>query len=254
KMLESEGFKEITLLGQNVNSYVSPDTGEDFADLLSTVAKTVPNMRIRFTTSHPKDISDKLIITMAENKNICKHLHLPVQSGSNKILKLMNRKYTVEHYLERINKIREILPDCSLTTDLIAGFPTESIEDHQGTLDILQKARYDGAFMFRYSPREGTKAYDLADDVPEDEKIRRLNEIIALQNTIALDLNKAEIGRIHEVLAEGPSKRNKSQWQGRTDTNKVVIFPIPDKIRKGDILKVQIKRYTSATLFGEIIL
>ncbi|MFP4369082.1 MAG: tRNA (N6-isopentenyl adenosine(37)-C2)-methylthiotransferase MiaB, partial [Candidatus Kapaibacterium sp.] len=223
--LKNKYIKEITLLGQNVNSYNDEESTFDFPGLLSECALAAPGIRFRFTTSHPKDMSDKLIEVMAEHDNICNHIHLPVQSGSDKILKAMNRRYTVEHYLERIVKIREYLPDASLTTDIIAGYPGESDEDHRATLDILRGVRYDGAFMFKYSPREGTKAYKFDDNVPDEIKTTRLNEIINLQHEISDTLNKAEQGKIHEVLVEGPSKRNKDEWMGRTKTNKVVIFP-----------------------------
>ncbi|MFN3270091.1 MAG: tRNA (N6-isopentenyl adenosine(37)-C2)-methylthiotransferase MiaB, partial [Candidatus Kapaibacteriota bacterium] len=224
KKLWDEGFKEVTLLGQNVNSYKCPETNSDFADLLRQCAKAVPNMRIRFITSHPQDMSDKLIETIAEHDNICKYIHLPIQSGSDRILQLMNRNYTYEHFLGRINKIRSLMPDCALSTDIIAGFPTETLEDHQATLRALEEIRFDGAYMFKYSPREHTKAYKMEDDVPEKEKIRRLNEIIDLQNRISKEINQSEHNKIHYVLAEGPSKKDKKQWSGRTDTNKVVIF------------------------------
>ncbi len=251
--LKNKYIKEITLLGQNVNSYNDEESTFDFPGLLSECALAAPGIRFRFTTSHPKDMSDKLIEVMAEHDNICNHIHLPVQSGSDKILKAMNRRYTVEHYLERIVKIREYLPDASLTTDIIAGYPGESDEDHRATLDILRGVRYDGAFMFKYSPREGTKAYKLDDNVPDEIKTTRLNEIINLQHEISDTLNKAEQGKIHEVLVEGPSKRNKDEWMGRTKTNKVVIFPNENLVySEGDVVTCKITRHTSATLFGEI--
>lgn len=254
RALNKQNIKEITLLGQNVNSFKDPDTKKDFSDLLEACAKEFPMMRIRYMTSHPKDMSDKLIEIMAQYNNICKHIHLPVQSGSNRILKKMHRVYTIEHYLGRIQKIRELMPDCSLSTDIIAGFPTETEEDHQMTLDLLQQVRYDGAFMFKYSPREGTKAYEFEDDVPDEVKIRRLNEIINLQNKISAEKNQTEIGKVHTILVEGPSKKNRYEWQGRTDTNKVTIFPNYEGIYKmGDFVKVKINRSTSATLFGEVI-
>jgi len=253
KKLWDEGFKEVTLLGQNVNSYKCPETKADFADLLRQCAKSVPEMRIRFITSHPQDMSDKLIETIGEFHNICKYIHLPLQSGSNRILELMNRNYTYEHYLGRIEKIRSTIPNCALSTDIIAGFPTETIEDHEATLKALEEIRFDGAYMFRYSPREHTKAYRMEDDVPEKEKIRRLNEIIDLQNKISKEINLSEHNKIHEVLVEGPSKKDKKYWQGRTDTNKVVIFKPLEKTQVGEIVKVKINNSTSATLFGEII-
>jgi len=252
--LWEQGFKEVTLLGQNVNSYRDPVTGADFADLLAACAEAVPQMRIRYLTSHPRDMSDKLIDTMAAYDNICKYIHLPVQSGSNRILQLMNRGYTVEQYLERIERIRSVMPDCALSTDIIAGFCTETEEDHRATLELLRTVRYDGAYMFKYSPREGTKAWKWGDDVPEEVKIRRLNEIIALQQQISYEINQhKELGRIHEVLVEGPSKRNPEQWQGRTDTNKVVIFARTPECRVGALLRVRIHAATSATLFGEVL-
>lgn len=253
KKLWDEGFKEVTLLGQNVNSYKCPETNSDFADLLRECAKAVPSMRIRFITSHPQDMSNKLIETIASYENICKYIHLPIQSGSNRILELMNRNYTYEHYLERINKIRSLMPDCALSTDIIAGFPTETLEDHYATLRALEEIRFDGAYMFKYSPREHTKAFKMVDDVPEKEKIRRLNEIIDLQNRISREINLGEHGKIHYVLVEGQSKKDKSQWSGRTDTNKVVIFKPNAQTMVGEIVKVKITNSTSATLFGEIV-
>ncbi len=253
KTLQSDGFKEITLLGQNVNSYKCPETKNDFADLLTKAAELAPDIRFRFTSSHPKDISDKLIEAIAEKSNLCNHIHLAMQSGSNRILKLMNRRYTIEHYLSRIDKIKTTIPGVSLTTDIIAGFPTETEEDHQATLEAMKKIEYDGAFMFKYSPRENTKAYEFENDVPEEIKLRRLNEIIALQQEISNKLNKKEVGKTHQVLVEAPSKKNANEWSGRTDTNKVVIFPKTDNIKAGDLISVKIHNYTSATLFGEII-
>ncbi len=252
KDLEKGGIKEITLLGQNVNSYMDKESNTDFPDLLRTIAEAVPNIRVRYTTSHPKDISDKLIEAMSEHKNICNYIHLPVQSGSNKVLKEMLREYTVEHYLERIAKCRELIPNVSFSTDIIAGFPNETEEEHQMTLDLLRKVRYDGAFMFKYSPRENTRSFKMEDNVNEEVKVRRLNEIIELQHEIARELNKEEIGRVHEVLVEGPSKKNEDEWMGRSDTNKVVIFPNADrKYNIGDLVNVKITESTSATLKGE---
>lgn len=253
KKLWDEGFKEVTLLGQNVNSYRCPTSNADFSDLLRSCSISVPKMWIRYVTSHPQDMSDKLIETMAEFDNICKYIHLPIQSGSNRILRLMNRNYSVEHYLARIEKIRELMPGCALSTDIIAGFPTETIEEHQQTLQVMELIRYDEAYMFKYSPREHTKAFRMVDDVPEKEKIRRLNEIIELQNKISKEINQSEYNRIHFVLAEGPARKNHKQWKGRTDTNKVVIFNPNPKIQVGDYVKVRIVGSTSATLFGEPI-
>lgn len=255
KHLWDNGFKEITLLGQNVNSYRDEERGFDFADLLAHTARAVPQMRIRYTTSHPQDMSDKLIDTMAEHDNICKYIHLPVQSGSNRILELMNRTYTVEHYLGRIRRIKQAMPDCAMSTDIIAGFCTETEEDHQRTLDVMREVRYEGAYMFAYSPRENTKAWKMGDDVPDEVKNRRLNEIIELQNGISREINGLEIGRTHGVLVEGPSKRNAAQWKGRTDTNKTVIFPHED-VRGyviGDIVSVTIESSSSATLVGKLV-
>ncbi len=252
--LQKQGIKEVTLLGQNVNSYVDLVNKADFAKLLDEVAKAVPEMRIRYTTSHPYDMTDELIEVMANHQNICKYIHLPVQSGSERILKLMNRHYTPEYYLERIEKIRFMMPYISLSTDIISGFPTENEEDHQQTLYLMEQVRFDGAYMFNYSPREKTKAYKWTDDVSDETKKRRLNEIIDLQNKISKENNKNEIGRIHEVLVEGASKKNKFQWQGRSDTNKVVIFDNANlKYQAGNIVKCKIKDSTSATLFGDVI-
>ncbi len=250
KSLRDRGFKEVNLLGQNVNSYRDGDY--DFPDLLSSVAKAVPDMRIRFTTSHPQDFSDKLIYTIAEYENICNYIHLPIQSGSNRILRLMNRTYTVEHYLERIEKARRIIPGVSLSTDIIAGFPTETEEDHKMTLEVMREVRYDGAFMFKYSPRERTKAYEMGDDVPDEVKTRRLNEIIDLQQRISFELNQELIGKEVEVLIEDYSKKSKDFYMGRTDTNKIVILPKRD-LNIGDYCRAKIIRANSATLFaGEV--
>ncbi|CUS99908.1 tRNA (N6-isopentenyl adenosine(37)-C2)-methylthiotransferase MiaB [Candidatus Kryptobacter tengchongensis] len=251
EMLSAQGYREVTLLGQNVNSY--RDGNYDFADLLSAVAQIDRNMRIRFTTSHPKDMSDKLIRTIAEHSNICNYIHLPVQSGSDRILQLMNRTYDRKHYLDLVRKIREMIPGVSLSTDIIAGFPTETEDDHKMTLSLLEEVRFDGAFMFKYSPREGTKAYEMGDDVPDDVKVRRLNEIIELQQKISYEINQGMIGSEVEVLVEGESKRSSDQWMGRTDTNKVVVFPKVDEVKPGDYIIVRIKKATSATLFGDIV-
>ncbi|CUS97110.1 tRNA-2-methylthio-N6-dimethylallyladenosine synthase [Candidatus Kryptobacter tengchongensis] len=251
EMLSAQGYREVTLLGQNVNSY--RDGNYDFADLLSAVAQIDRNMRIRFTTSHPKDMSDKLIRTIAEHSNICNYIHLPVQSGSDRILQLMNRTYDRKHYLDLVRRIREMIPGVSLSTDIIAGFPTETEDDHKMTLSLLEEVRFDGAFMFKYSPREGTKAYEMGDDVPDDVKVRRLNEIIELQQKISYEINQGMIGSEVEVLVEGESKRSSDQWMGRTDTNKVVVFPKVDEVKPGDYIIVRIKKATSATLFGDIV-
>lgn len=248
KSLYERGFKEVNLLGQNVNSY--KDGEYDFADLLAAVAKAVPTMRIRFTTSHPQDFSDKLIYTIAEYENICNYIHLPIQSGSNRILKLMNRTYTVEHYLERIEKARKIIPGLSISTDIIAGFPTETEEDHKMTLNVMREVRYDGAFMFKYSARERTKAWEMGDDVPDEVKTRRLNEIIELQQKISYEINQELLGKQVEVLVEDFSKKSKDFYMGRTDTNKIVIFP-KDGLNIGDYCIANIVRANSATLFAD---
>jgi len=250
----NQGYREVTLLGQNVNSYNWKDSDKeiDFADILKMVANVNPLLRVRFATSHPKDISDKLLYTIAETSNICNSIHLPVQSGSNKILKLMNRKYTREWYLERISAIKRIIPNCSLSTDIIAGFCTETEEDHNDTLSIMENVGYDLAYMFFYSEREGTyAAKNLSDDVPINIKKRRLSEIIEKQQKLSLINNKKEIGTVQEVLIEGKSKRNSSFLSGRTSRNKVVVFPAKDK-KPGDYVNVLITDCTTATLIGEI--
>jgi tRNA-2-methylthio-N6-dimethylallyladenosine synthase len=251
KQLSGRGFREITLLGQNVNSYW--DNNYDFADLLASAAAVDRNIRIRFTTSHPQDLSDKLLYTIAENSNLCKYIHLPVQSGSNKILDLMNRSYTIEHYLGLIEKAKKIIGEISFSTDIIAGFPTETAEDHKMTLDVMSNVRYDGAYMFKYSPREGTKAYNFKDDVAEETKSARLQEIIDLQQKVSYEINQSLIGREEVVLVEGKSKKSDKFYSGRTDSNKVVITPVIYGINEGDYIKVKINRATSATLFGDYI-
>lgn len=249
--LSKRGFKEVTLLGQNVNSY--RDNDNDFADLLEACAKVDRNIRIRFTTSHPMDLSDKLLYTIAENVNICNYIHLPVQSGSNRILELMNRNYTIEHYLSLIEKARKIIPGVSFSTDIIAGFPTETWEDHLATIEVMKKVRFDGAYMFKYSPREGTKAFKFNDNVTEDIKQKRLQEIVDLQQKISFEKNQQLIGKEEIVLVERFSKKSTEFLSGRTDTNKVVIFPFNDSISIGNYIKVQIHKATSATLFGDYI-
>jgi tRNA-2-methylthio-N6-dimethylallyladenosine synthase len=251
KLLSERGFKEVSLLGQNVNSY--KDGHWDFADLLSASAAVDKSLRIRFTTSHPQDLSDKLLYTIAENHNICNYIHLPVQSGSNRILELMNRTYTVEHYLGLVEKARKILPGVSFSTDIISGFPTETIEDHLATVDIMQQVRYDGAYMFKYSPREGTKSFKMEDDVSEDVKSKRLQEIIDLQQKISLEKNLELIGTEEIALIEGYSKKSADFYAGRTDSNKVVIIAAEDSIQPGRYVRVKINRATSATLFGQFI-
>lgn len=251
KILSERGFKEVTLLGQNVNSYM--DGANDFADLLAAAALVNRSIRIRFTTSHPQDLSDKLLYTIAEHSNICKYIHLPVQSGSNRILELMNRTYTVEHYLNLIDKARKIIPAVSFSTDIISGFPTETGDDHQMTLDVLRQVQYDGAYMFQYSPREGTKAFQMKDDVSEQIKTKRLQEIIELQGKIAFDINQKIVGHEEIVLIEGFSRKSKNFFAGRTDSNKVVIIPANDKIKVGDYVRTVITKATQATLFADFI-
>lgn len=250
--LEKKGYKEVTLLGQNVNSYRFEKDGEvvTFPMLLRLVAETVPGMRVRFTTSHPKDMSDETLHVIAEVPNVCKHIHLPVQSGSSRILKLMNRKYTREWYLERVEAIRRIIPDCGLSTDIFSGFHSETEEDHQMSLSLMQECEYDSAFMFKYSERPGTYASkNLPDNVPEETKIRRLNEMIELQNQLSAESNAKDVGKTFEVLAEGVSKRSKDQLFGRTEQNKVVVFDRGSH-RIGDFVKVKITESSSATLKG----
>ena len=251
--LREHGFREVTLLGQNVNSYRF--TREDgtvitFPDLLRTVARAVPDLRVRFTTSHPKDMSDETLHVIAEEPNVCRHIHLPVQSGSSRILKLMNRKYDREWYLERVAAIRRIIPDCGLSTDIFCGFPGETEEDHQLSLSLMEECRYDSAFMFKYSERPGTYASrHLPDDVPEEVKIRRLNEIIALQNRLSAEANARCVGRTYEVLVEGVSKRSREQLFGRTEQNRVVVFDRGTH-HIGDRVQVRVTESSSATLKG----
>jgi tRNA-2-methylthio-N6-dimethylallyladenosine synthase len=251
KILSDRGFREVSLLGQNVNSY--KDGKDDFADLLAACAQVDRSLRIRFTTSHPQDLSDKLLYTIAEYQNICNYIHLPVQSGSNRILELMNRTYTIEHYLDLIDKARKIIPGVSFSTDIISGFPTESIEDHLATIDVMQQVRYDGAYMFKYSPREGTKSYKMEDDVTEGVKGKRLQEIIDLQQKISLEKNLEMVGKEEIILIEGFSKKSDDFFAGRTDSNKVVIVPADDIINPGKYVRVKINRATSATLFGDFL-
>ncbi len=250
EVLASRGFKEVTLLGQNVNSY--HDEQYDFADLLQSVASAARSVRVRYTTSHPQDMSDKLIETIAAHANICNYVHLPVQSASDRILELMNRTYTRDHYVRLITKIRSLLPDTTLSTDIITGFPTETEADHQATLALLEEIRYDGAFMFKYSPRENTPAFSMNDDIPEEIKTRRINEIVELQNRISAEKNRALIGKTVSILVEGESKKSSDEWQGRTDGNKMVIFPKTEAVA-GDYLAVTIDRTNSATLFGSAV-
>ena len=249
--LRDRGFKEVTLLGQNVNSYRFEEI--DFPTLLRRVAEEVPTMRVRFTTSHPKDMSDETLHVIAEVPNVCKHIHLPVQSGSDRILKLMNRKYTREWYLDRVAAIRRIIPDCGLSTDIFVGYHSETEEDHQLSLSLMREVGYDSAFMFKYSERPGTYASKhLPDDVPEEEKIRRLNELIALQTEQSAIANKRDEGKEFDVLLEGFSKRSREQLMGRTEQNKAVVVNKGNH-HIGETVRVRITGSTSATLLGEII-
>ncbi len=252
--LYENGIKEITLLGQNVNSYRDEKNGNDFPDLMIAIAKEVPELRIRYSTSHPHDMSDRLIEAHRDYKAISNYIHLPVQAGSNNILKKMRRDYTREQYLQRIEMIRKYVPGVALTTDVIAGFCSETEQDHQETLSLMREVRYDGAYMYKYSPRENTLAWKYEDDVPEEVKARRLQEIIDQQHAVAAELNKEEIGRTHEVLVEGEGKRKGTGWQGRSESNKVCFFPYQEGIKSGDLINVKITSSTSATLFGEVVL
>lgn len=256
--LHDRGFKEVTLLGQNVNSYGLTPAGKrieggcSFAELLHKVAQSVPDMRVRFTTSNPEDMTDDILYAVAEEPNLCKHIHFPAQSGSTKILKLMNRKYTREQYLERVEAIRRIIPGCGLSTDLFVGYHDETLEDHAETLSLVRECQFDSAFMFKYSERPGTyAAKHLPDNVPEEVKIERLNELISLQTEVSAEQNRKDIGKTFEVLVEGYSKRSRQQLMGRTEQNKAVVF---DKgtYRIGDRVMVKITDATSATLLGTI--
>ena len=251
-----KGYKEVTLLGQNVDSYNwKPADGEgcDFPKLLEMVARISPRLRVRFATNHPKDISDELIGTMARYDNICNHIHLPVQSGSDRLLEKMRRRYTAEWYLERVAKIREVLPGCGITTDVIAGFCSETEEDHQQTLELFRKVGFDYAYMFYYSERPGTlAARHYPDDVPLDVKTRRLNEIIALQSELSLKSNQNDIGKTFRVLVEGPSKKNPDELCGRSGSNKMCVFPGKGH-KAGDYVDVKVLSCTSATLIGKLV-
>ena len=257
--LQNKGYKEVTLLGQNVNSYCYEHTnaaGEvekiGFSELLRIIAELVPEMRIRFTTSHPKDMSDATLEVIAKYDNLCKFIHLPVQSGSNRILKLMNRKYTREWYLNRIAAIRRILPDAAISTDVFCGFHSETLEDHEETLSLMREVGFDSAFMFKYSERPGTHAQKhLPDNISEEEKVRRLNEIIALQTQLSLESNQREVGKVVEVLVEGFSKRSKDDMYGRTSQYKTVVFPREGR-HVGELVKVEITEASAATLKGKI--
>ena len=257
--LKEKGFKEVTLLGQNVNSYCARNEERGttreirFPELLRLVARTAPEMRVRFTTSHPKDMSDATLHVIAEEPNICKQIHLPVQSGSNRILELMNRKYTREWYLERVAAIRRIVPDCGLSTDVFVGYHSETEDDHEQTLSLMREAHFDSAFMFKYSERPGTyAAKHLPDDVPEEVKLRRLNEVIQLQNDLSAQSNLRDVGKEFDVLVEGYSKRSRQQLCGRTEQGKMVVF---DKggHHPSEIVRVRITSSTAATLIGELV-
>ena len=252
--LQAKGYREVTLLGQNVNSYRfegADGCTVDFPDLLATVAEAVPDMRVRFTTSHPKDMSDRTLEAIAAHPNLCRFIHLPVQSGCNRILKLMNRKYTREWYLDRIAAIRRILPDCAIGTDVFCGFHSETEDDHRDTLSLMREVGFDSAFMFKYSERPGTyAARHLPDDVPEEVKLRRLAEIIELQNELSAASNRRDVGREFDVLVEGFSKRSREQLCGRTSQNKMVVFPRGTH-RMGDTVRVRITASSAATLIGE---
>ncbi|MBR1889744.1 MAG: tRNA (N6-isopentenyl adenosine(37)-C2)-methylthiotransferase MiaB [Alloprevotella sp.] len=258
--LQERGFKELTLLGQNVNSYHfvpegagGPEDAVDFPQLLRRVAQAVPNMRVRFTTSHPKDMSDETLRVIAEEPNVCRHIHLPVQSGSNAVLEKMNRKYTREWYLGRVEAIRQIIPDCGLSTDIFAGYCGETEEDHQQSLSLMRLCAYDSAFMFKYSERPGTFAQrHFPDDIPDEVKTRRLNELIALQNELSAESNRGCEGREFEILVEGRSKRSADELFGRTEQNKVVVFPRGSH-HAGEFLRVRIVGSSSATLRGVVV-
>jgi len=260
KRLFDSGVKDVWLLGQNVNSYKYETN--DFADLLKSVAVAVPQMRVRYTTSHPYDLNVKLLETMAEHKNICKYIHLPVQSGSDRVLKLMNRLYSVEHYMKIMHKAKELMPEIGLSTDIIAGFPSETEEEHRMTLELLKEIKYDSAFTFAYSPRENTKAYRMEDSINDDTKRRRLEEIIELQRKVSFEVNRAMIGKTAEILIETVSKKSDDFMMGRTDCNKSVIVPklhkelnntgeeVTCKLKPGDIMNVRINKVNSGTLFA----
>ncbi|MBP5614459.1 MAG: tRNA (N6-isopentenyl adenosine(37)-C2)-methylthiotransferase MiaB [Bacteroidales bacterium] len=251
RTLSEKGYKEVTLLGQNVNSYLWGGS-YGFPQLMADVAKTDRKMRVRFTTSHPKDLSDELLETMAAQPNICKNIHLPAQSGSTEVLKRMNRKYTREDYLERIGSIRRILPEATISTDLISGFCGETQQDHEATLSLMREARFDYAFMFKYSERSGTyAAKHLKDDVPDEVKTARLEEVIALQRELSYESHRRDIGKIFEVLAEGPSKRSDEHFFGRNSQNKVIVFP-KEGTQPGQLLNVTVNNCTTATLLGKI--
>jgi tRNA-2-methylthio-N6-dimethylallyladenosine synthase len=257
--LFNNGYREVTLLGQNVDSYYFIDEANDeivtFAKLLEKVALISPLLRVRFSTSHPKDITDEVLFTMAKHENICRYIHLPVQSGSTRILQLMNRTYTREWYMAKVDRIREIMPDCGLSSDVIAGFCTETEEDHQHTLGVMEYSKYDMSYMFFYSERPGTLAQRrYADDIPEEIKKRRLQEIVLVQNRLSLESNKKDIGKTFKVLIEGDSKKSNADWMGRSTQNKVIVFAKENyDLEKGDYINVTVKDCTQATLLGKII-
>lgn len=257
--LFERGFREVTLLGQNVDSYhFAPETGEpavNFAQLLEQTAQLSPLLRIRFSTSHPKDITDEVLHAMARYPNICRYIHLPVQSGSTRVLQLMNRTYTREWYKAKVDRIRQILPDCGISSDIIAGFCTETEDDHLDTLDIMRYSRYDFSYMFFYSERPGTLAQRrYTDDIPAEVKKRRLQEIVALQNELSLESNRADLGKVFDVLIEGNSKRDEQAWMGRNSQNKVLVFPKSDAVLKpGDYVRVRVDQCTQATLIGSMV-
>jgi tRNA-2-methylthio-N6-dimethylallyladenosine synthase len=261
KDLFNNGYKEVTLLGQNVDSYYYTSSNPDepvitFAKLLEKVAQISPDLLVRFSTSHPKDITDDVLHTMAKYENICKNIHLPVQSGSSRILQLMNRTYTREWYMAKVDRIRAIIPECGISSDIIAGFCSEEESDHQDTLSIMRYSKYDFSYMYFYSERPGTLAAKrYQDDIPEETKKRRLHEIVALQNQLSLESNQKEIGKKYKVLIEGDSKKNEQEWKARTSHNKVVVFPKTNlSHKKGDFATVLITECTQATLRGEIAL
>jgi tRNA-2-methylthio-N6-dimethylallyladenosine synthase len=248
--LADRGYKEVTLLGQNVNSYRDGD--RDFADLMRDVAAVDRSLRVRFTTSHPEDMSAKLIEVIATTDNICKHIHLPVQSGSDRILDLMNRTYSVDQYRRLVRRIRSAMPEVSLTTDIISGFPSEAPVDHELTMDLLREIEFDGAYTFKYSPRENTRAWAMPDTVPEEEKGIRVMQIAELQHAMTLKQNRSLIGTVERVLVEGPSRKRETEYTGRTDRNRTVVFPRSCE-QRGDYADIRIERVNSATLFGERI-
>ena len=257
--LFDKGYKEITLLGQNVDSYYwnNPETNVSvtFAELLESVAQINPTLRVRFSTSHPKDITDEVLFTMAKYHNICKYIHLPVQSGSTRMLQIMNRTYTREWYLAKVARIREIMPTCSISADIIAGFCTETEEDHQDTISIMKEANYDYSYMYFYSERPGTLAAKrYKDDIPEEVKKRRLQEIVDVQWILSNESNKRDVGKTFEVLIEGNSKKSSEEWMGRNSQNKVIVFPkAGSDLKKGDYVQVTVNDFTKGTLLGKVV-